>query len=505
MKTTKNTQIEMLFKNNDWNGLISYLNYDLSPEENLKILSNNFSIMDIETIIYGLTKHIDLGFKNFSEIATNKDTSNKIKEETAENVAKVIMKDYEFLENFYNQLHENKKIAQSYAYFNRDIFLGKINTINKMIYFQSDKKLVDIISAKLNGPIACFKAIKVYEEILKEYPEDINALYRYATLLEKISLFSIDDETQKKLFTGEYKYLIIYLNRVQKSVNLLTTALDIYDNATDEFKQRNQKMLYKILFASMRLLNDYLDYESGKVVNFYRYFDDNSPVNLNNSIFSLVQNYLSLLLNMSNKFIKTSNIHIEKLDTKKIQELQAKNNTANNLYDIYYRYGNILMTLAKLMTTRIISFETKEVRFKNVINKLEMAMEMYKNVINIKMDLYNKRQPTGGFINEINQLALCYSILGINNEIYAEHLKALYDEYKMKRGGKYKLMLQHMKYYEALIFIYNKHTRNISLAIKKLQNLQQELNNPKDLKNGQRKKLFNEVNKLLKKLQISNE
>ena len=74
MKTTKNTQIEMLFKNNDWNGLISYLNYDLSPEENLKILSNNFSIMDIETIIYGLTKHIDLGFKNFSEIVMNKET-----------------------------------------------------------------------------------------------------------------------------------------------------------------------------------------------------------------------------------------------------------------------------------------------------------------------------------------------------------------------------------------------------------------------------------------------
>ena len=129
MKTTKNTQIEMLFKNNDWNGLISYLNYDLSPEENLKILSNNFSIMDIETIIYGLTKHIDLGFKNFSEIVMNKETPNKIKEETAENVAKVIIKDYEFLANFYNQLHENKKIAQSYAYFNRDIFLGKINTI----------------------------------------------------------------------------------------------------------------------------------------------------------------------------------------------------------------------------------------------------------------------------------------------------------------------------------------------------------------------------------------
>ncbi len=505
MKTTKNTQIEMLFKNNDWNGLISYLNYDLSPEENLKILSNNFSIMDIETIIYGLTKHIDLGFKNFSEIVMNKETPNKIKEETAENVAKVIIKDYEFLANFYNQLHENKKIAQSYAYFNRDIFLGKINTINKMIYFQSDKELVDIISTKLNGPIACFKAIKVYEKILKEYPEDITALYRYATLLEKISSFSIEEETQKKLFTGEYKYLIKYSNRVQKSANLLTTALNIYDNATDEFKQRNQKMLYKILFASMRLLNDYLDHEAGKVVNFYHYFDDNNPAYVNNFVFSVLQNYLSLLLNISNRFIKTSNIHIEKLDTKKIQELQAKNNTANNLYDIYYRYGNILMTLAKLMTTRIISFETEEVRFKNVINKLEIAAEMYKNVADIKIYLYHKRQSTGGFINEIKQLALCYSILGINNKTYAECLDKLYDEYKMKRGGKYKLMLQYMQYYKALTYIYNKDTRNITTAIQKLQNLKQELNNPKDLKNGQRKKLFDEVNKLLKNLQTNNE
>lgn len=84
------------------------------------------------------------------------------------------------------------------------------------------------------------------------------------------------------------------------------------------------------------------------------------------------------------------------------------------------------------------------------------------------------KNDSGGFTYELEELAFCYSILGIDNKKYVKEINNLIDKYQNKK--KYARFIDTANFYYALTLIYNKNTKNVTKAIEILSKLKDSKN-----------------------------
>ena len=71
MQTKYISFIEQCLKRNDWHALANLIDVNQTIQENTSHLINTYTIKEFETIIFGLTKHIDLILKEYEISSSN--------------------------------------------------------------------------------------------------------------------------------------------------------------------------------------------------------------------------------------------------------------------------------------------------------------------------------------------------------------------------------------------------------------------------------------------------
>lgn len=468
-------------KNNDWQSFADIIDFSMPIED----IVNKFNEKELESIAFGLSKHMDLLLKECSEgiknINYNKRNIQFEKTKLIEMTFINFLNDYIFIGNIANLL-KNDKIYSSFAYINYNLFINGNNIINKIIKknnnCQINSKLLFEIKNNFNNAKNCYLAVDIYNSLLNKNKIDLKNLYRYAKVLMKIDNFSINLEIQKKIFSRtDLKWVINYSQRISTVKNLFKTVIQIYENELIEKaeKDRFYSEYIKSKYNLVKCINDY--YQSNFKVNelFKSIAVENKKYKLN----FISKDLISDIKEMNNDIIFLLNefqLPEKELNKEEIERI-ANLELPEKSYDIYYRAGKVRVLLAKLAVSDIFYLKdrTIEEAIKKFVENIEMAMYMYINVFNIKWQrIKMNKNDSGGFTYELEELAFCYSILGIDNKKYVKEINNLIDKYQNKK--KYARFIDTANFYYALTLIYNKNTKNVTKAIEILSKLKDSKN-----------------------------
>ena len=484
MQTKSISFIEQCLKRNDWHALANLIDVNQTIQENTSHLINTYTIKEFETIIFGLTKHIDLILKEYEISSSNQSIEKQCI--LAETILTQLIYDYDFIVYSAENI-DSLDIKKSYAYLERNIFKSMLNSIKKIIRDNSlDEKLIANLNNRFNNARSCVQAVYYYNIILNAQPNDIKSLYRYATTISSITTFSLPKNKQDEYFSQTK--INNYFYRVNTAKNVLLKVLNIYDQKSLEEQKSLRKYYIKSLYNLITLLNDKCDFYF-KDVKLFNYISNEQVVYLNLSpdVKTQLYNDLILIYNSLKTLLAELNLPEKRLDEVIVYQIAKRNDLDIEPFYIYYRVGKVYELFAKTAISNIKSINNADA-FARYVNNMLKAIDMYENVGDIKYQIKLFHKNTGGFIYELYQLGYCFSLLALNNPIYAEKLNSLFTKYSLKKGKRYTNLIDELNYYKALTFIYNKHTQNIQTAInilKKLELITKKNKNTKILKKAQ--------------------
>lgn len=346
------------------------------------------------------------------------------------------------------QTREIKAVRNEYAG-NRQ---GEINNSFRKIFKKADEE-----------------SMGIYEKLLEMKPDDIKSIYRYARILQYKG-----NEFKKGAVASDFREKDGYL---LKAVCNYEKVIREYKKLTEpeekkRYRKEYERSRYQLInIVCDRFVNSIIEKEQPVT-----YCKDEATPFLNLYGSSLLPRYAVLKL-IKNKMddldaLLTENgiAHDSSLTDDAIKAIAQKELNIN-VYDLLYRKAKMYLVMGLVYCSNLISgynvpVQTLLDKRKYYFNK---GLEYAQYVSDVKLELRRAGKESGGFVYELGLMGRLYYLLG-DNEALIQHYTAMDCNNWLRKT----VQFTEVSYYLGAMYIYDKHHRDDSKALKYLNSISEK-------------------------------